>query len=375
MANQIPERIIEIETISKSLYDIFQTNEEGNPIYFDSTIKYEDKDKNILKYRIPPHQRYGSLDWKDDKKCKLVDSIFKGYPIQGLTTSKHTENNVEYLDIEDGATRLTILQDYYNDGFKYCDKLFSELENRYKLRYNNYKINIDIMNGASPEDICYAFDRLNSGKSLSDADRFYAIKDISPFVKKAIELMTKPFWNKEYMKTETYSSNKRKILPELCAIVATLSFGINYTSVSSKRLYEIYFKPLSIDIDTQLENFFIYYNKIIKKSLEIPITVNGKIDWHKTSKILGLILHDFLDTESIPNSLIEKAKMWHYIITLTKTINNFMFGNETIWNGLNRANKHNCLSADFKSRLIRIRELYNIITRNETINKYGIITS
>ena len=247
--------------------------------------------------------------------------------------------------------------------------LFSEIEPRHQQTFNNYKINIDIMNDATPEDICYAFDRLNSGKPLTDSDRYYAMKDTSPLVKKAIELMKKPYWNSTIMKTKDFSTSKRKILPEVCSIVATIAFGNNYTSVSSKRLFDIFYKILPLDIDSKLENFFTLYNTIIIKTSTIPQTIKGNLDWHKTSKILGLILHDYLDTLYLPNY---KEKMWIYIIKLSKTIPDFMFGCESVWNGFTKAQKRNCLACDYTTRLTRLREIYDTNTRNDIIKKYNI---
>jgi len=370
-SEQIPEKCMEIETITKSLYDIFQKDRDDKPLYFDSTISYSDIENNKLKYRIPAHQRYGSLDWKEEKKQKLIDSIFKGYPIQGITTSKHNDNSSEWLEIEDGATRLTILQEYYMNKFRYCGKIFNDLDERHRMRFNNYKLNIDVIKCTSPEDISYSFDRLNSGKPLTDADRYYALKSLSPFVKKAFELIEKPYCNRQYMNTRTFSDKKRKILPEICAIVATIAWGTEYTSVSSKRLYDVYFRELPDDIDARLESFFEHYNKIISNSFSNDYIGNKKIIWSKTSKILGLIMHDFIEPDSISVNI--KRKMWSYIIKLAKTVPNFMFGEETIWNGLNKANQRNCLPEDFKARLTRIREIYNVNTRNSVVRDNNIV--
>jgi len=374
----IPEKIINIETISKSLYEIFVKNKDNKPLYFDSGLDYENNDN--LKYKIPPHQRHGVKDWNLEKKQKLIDSIYKGYPIQGITTSKHIKNidgNIfECQEIEDGATRLTILQEYYNDNFRYCNKYFSEIESRHQQTFNNYKINIDIMNDASPEDITHAFERLNNGKPLNDSDRYYAMKDVSPLVIKSIEITKTSYWNPIIMKTKDFSSKKRKILPELCAIVATIAFGKEYTSVSSKRLFKLYYEKLPQDIDKKLESFFNLYNNIYNKSLEIKQTTNGNIDWHKTSKFLGLIMHDYLDLPDSPNKkdIKDKEDMWIYIIKLIKTVPNFWFGDETVWSGnFTKAQKRNCLAVDFSARLNRLREIYDIRTRANIVKKNNIV--
>ena len=55
------------------------------------------------------------------KRKKLINSILKNYPIHSIICSKHhliSGNSVkEYLDIEDGQTRLSILESYYNNDF------------------------------------------------------------------------------------------------------------------------------------------------------------------------------------------------------------------------------------------------------------------
>ena len=102
----------------KKLGWLFERDHDDNFKRFN----YQDRNVGNLSFRIPEHQRFPN--WNKEKKQKLINSIFKNYPIHSIICSKHhyiIDNKVkEYFDIEDGQTRLSVLQSFYNNDF--CDE-------------------------------------------------------------------------------------------------------------------------------------------------------------------------------------------------------------------------------------------------------------
>ena len=103
-------------TQQKKLGWIFEKSEDDSFKRFNYMERVSDRFKY---FRIPEHQRFPN--WNKNKKKCLIDSVLRNYPIHSIICSKHHEvidNRVkEYLDIEDGQTRLSILQEYYNGGY------------------------------------------------------------------------------------------------------------------------------------------------------------------------------------------------------------------------------------------------------------------
>ena len=143
-----------------------------------------DRVSSDKKYRVPDHQRYPS--WTQPNKERLVDSVMTNYPIGQITLTKHNDPTTgeEYFNIQDGQTRMSALQEFVMDKFPWDGKLYSELSADARAEFNNYTVHIDIFKkersmSQSVFDgiICEIFERLNSGKSLTDNDKYWNRKD------------------------------------------------------------------------------------------------------------------------------------------------------------------------------------------------------
>ena len=364
---EFPEIMMTIQTDTKTLGTLFEKNDDGRALLFDSHL---DRVENLLKYRIPFRQRYGITKWKENEKQKLVDSVFKGFTLEGITVSFQydAERRMQYYDLENGATRMSILQSYAEDGFKYKGKLYSELEERYKNRFDRFMIPITIiekMTDAPEDTIDELFYRLNLGKSLTDADRYWSMQDASPLVKSAFKVMKEPFWDSKMMKTEKFGDKSRSCLPNVCSILATLNFGKKYTSSSSRVLEPILKKGVYYEVvKNKVKAFLKYYKEIIVESENEPTVVSQQMGWHKNSKQMGIILHDYLDDPS-EGALVEKKSLWIDIMKTARRAENFWFGKQTIWNGLSKGAKQNMYEHDIKVRLNRVKEFADITKRAE----------
>jgi hypothetical protein len=136
-------------------------------------------------YRVPEHQRYPS--WPQSNKERLVESVMLNYPIGQITLTKHydlTQDGEEYFNIQDGQTRMGALQEFVLDMFPWDGKLYSELPADERAKFNNYVVQLDIfkkersMSQAEFDGIiCEIFERLNSGKPLTDNDKYWNRKE------------------------------------------------------------------------------------------------------------------------------------------------------------------------------------------------------
>jgi hypothetical protein len=135
--------------------------------------------------RVPDHQRHPS--WPQANKERLVDSVMSNYPIGQITLTKHNDpnqNGDEYFNVQDGQTRMGALQEFVADQFPWNGKLYSELTADERARFNNYVVQLDIFKkertmsqAAFDGIICEIFERLNSGKPLTDNDKYWNRKD------------------------------------------------------------------------------------------------------------------------------------------------------------------------------------------------------
>ena len=160
-----------------------------SPDHFDPT----DRTGSQKLIRVPDHQRYPS--WPQSNKERLVDSVMSNFPVGQITLTKHNDaDGEEYFNVQDGQTRMGALQEFVMDQFPWNGKLYSELSADDRARFNNYVIQVDIFkkdrsmclvefNGV----ICEIFERLNSGKPLSDNDKYWNRKD-TPAMKLLVQL-------------------------------------------------------------------------------------------------------------------------------------------------------------------------------------------
>jgi len=372
--NVIPDIMMTSYTDPKTLGTLFEENDKGESLFFDSDSNRID---NKLNYRIPFRQRYGSSKWKLPEKQLLVDTVFKSFPLQGIVVSTQYDKdiNMQYNDIEDGASRLSVLQSYKKDGFKYKGKMYSELERRHQNRFDQYIVpitNISSLSNAPENIIDDAFYRLNLGRPLTDSDRYWSMQNASPLVSCVIKIMKEPFWDGKMMNTEKFGDKNRSCLPNVCSLIAPLMFGNEYTSTSSKMLEPILREPLDYElVKAEVKSFLNFYSDIIEEAEKEEKLVSNQMGWNKTSKQLGLIIRHYNDDKSA-ESLIEKTRLWIGIMKIARRKPNFWFGEQTIWNGLPNGVCRNMLENDIRQRLNRVKEFADMTKRAELCDREHI---
>ena len=148
------------------------------------------------KYRIPEHQRFNDR-WSSSMHKRLVESVMSDFPIHAMVLSSHYERVgeevMEYFNIQDGQQRLTTLYNFMEGicATTYEGKTFAEFSVDEKAKFRAYAVpcqEISKKAGITQETYANAltdiFERLNSGKPLSDNEKYHARRG-EPLVKYA----------------------------------------------------------------------------------------------------------------------------------------------------------------------------------------------
>jgi len=127
-------------------------------------------DKEIF---VPECQRQWA--WKAttglQKQQKLIDSVMNGFPIPTCILNR---TQLRKFEVYDGRHRIETMYRYANDKFAWNGKLYSELTDAEKDKFNNREIPVTIVKGANEDQLAEVFTRLNKGAPLNDSDHFWA---------------------------------------------------------------------------------------------------------------------------------------------------------------------------------------------------------
>jgi len=258
----IPKPTIYMNTNNITVKDAVRNFHPRDKEYLDAGFDedYIEKCRTKTRFHIPEHQRF--YVWTSTQEIKLVDTILNNYPIPDVIVSDTEERGVQSQ--EDGQQRFTALWRYYHNLFPYIPEqyigctdaphiYYSKLpdnhpENSYVLseidpdalkQLDSYNITIKVIkidesDNQRTSTISEIFERLNSGKPLSDGDKLWNRKD-TPVVKVAIQLgqhpeLTSYFRNTLKIDIKKIISSKKKISKTpLCTITAiVLGLSVNF---------------------------------------------------------------------------------------------------------------------------------------------------
>ncbi len=139
--------------------------------------------------RIPDGQRLWAWSGvRSSKKEKLIDSLIHGYPIPSCICNIVDRNNIRDFEVYDGRHRFETIKRFVNNEFRYQGKLYSELSEEDRERFDNRRIPVTLVEGATQNQLADVFLRLNSGAALRDSDMFWAYRE-TPLVKATKQLI------------------------------------------------------------------------------------------------------------------------------------------------------------------------------------------
>ena len=384
MADPIPSPVFERELGQITIRELFAKGGDGSYLDFDAT---EDRSQTQKKYRIPIHQRFNR--WSSDDKQSLIASIFLNYIIGNISLSRHPNNDMDfYFNIEDGQSRLTVIQEFIEDKFKFNSLLFSELTDYDRNRFMDYKFSTDITtpsrnrgnsNMLLDDHYFVNFDRINKGKSLSDNDKYWCYKS-KKLVEIAINLIEDSKLDYTFMGVSKFGEKdkngkeERKPLEEFVTFISALvnniykkSYDRNCEYLDVKKSNGEYYSQVDIDY---INGFMEFYKSIHDTMLEqMPPRQREKVNVHfnNPGKFLGMIVMDYKDRSTTPDY---KKDMWVNILNINRSSDNFMKEKNTLWNGFTDANRKNQEEENIRMRLNRVKEFYS--NKQETSDNYHI---
>ena len=372
---EIPNKVVKQEVLTPiTLRELYEKDEDGNYTMFDSYLR----SNNTLEYNIPEHQRLPQ--WNKENKEKLIETIFFGYPIGTITLSEHRkeDGNIKY-DIEDGQTRLSVLQNYFDNKFTCCGKKFEDLREIQKNSYLSYKIPRivlrkcdNVTESEHESNIHDIFERLQYGKPLSDADKIWNRNDKS-IVLFAIELIEKYKTAENYFNNNNFSSKKRSTLPEFTGIICACLYFDQFSDKQYLTAYRfqhqfIMNKTITEEDKQKVIKFIDLYLEIITTAYSgqddklKTIIKETNLNFQKCNKFWGVILLDYLQNDHLLN--IEK---WTDIINITRLSSQF---SDTIWNGIKKGDRQNTTKEGINTRLKRLNDFYE--NKDAIASEHGI---
>ena len=382
----VPSKKMERRQDYTTLGEIFEKDQEGTPKKFNAKLRRHDG----LLYRIPEHQRHPS--WKKEAKQRLVDTVFLNYPMSGFVVSEHFRDNIHWFDFEDGQSRMSILQDFYQDGFGFetedgNEVKFSQLPHSVQRRFENYRIYIEVMYQYEDDAQFEVFERLQFGEPLKDKDLYWNRRDYT-YVQKAIQLISTNNWKSVYMNTSKGISDKeRNALPPVVTFIYAI---LQYNNIKQregdigkrKSMWKCFRAqasklndPISESDDKRINLFLEYLNYIIDEVYRIyPREPRERVGiWCNFAKQTGMILLEWLENEHDEEAKINNQNKWIEMMVLERKSSDLMFkkGKKTMWNGLHSTDKQNTNDGAINARLNRLNEFY--LDRDAVAAENGII--
>jgi hypothetical protein len=221
----------------------------------------------------------------------------------------------EFCDIEDGQTRMTTLQEYFLDGFA-CDSdensvgmgcKFSELPFALQQHFLNYQVTREVFHGrqATDEHIAEIFNRLNSGKPLSDNDKFYS-RDKTPIMRAVNGLSARPELREDFNRFigSVGTKKTRTGLSDMVGAVLALETHIKGIKSGGKACittsYELNHRYLGDELTPAVmqtivevfQGYFAMLHRVVDKTAKI------RKNYGKLSGILGLYICYLLENHS-----------------------------------------------------------------------------
>jgi hypothetical protein len=300
---------------------------------FDPT---ESRDAGTKRYRIPPYQRFDS--WSLQTKQKLIDTVLHSVPMPPFFVTSHAEvspggNIQQYYNIQDGQTRLSTLYNFMHNKFAAEDRrFFKDLFEEERARFMSYSLllivsekNEGITDREFEAALADMFERLNSGKPLSDNDKYHARLN-TPVMQLVESLRTSPEFGmllKKYCWSKLGMGTTRPGLKEMAAIIMSVimndsNFITTSYALNGQRMVAT--EVGAADIERVSSFLRLYFDTI---ELAIPNVAKPKpAIFNKLPSILGMMLFDFIEHPGATRDAmwISFIKANHHHKNFTKTL-------------------------------------------------------
>ena len=312
--------------------------------------------------RVPEHQRHPS--WPQENKERLVDSVMLNYPIGQITLTKHNQSDgEEYFNVQDGQTRMGALQEFVMDKFPWDGKLYSELTADERAGFNNYTIQVDIFKKERSMSqayfdliICEIFERLNSGKPLSDNDKYWNRKE-TPVMKYLIQLRGSSEFGphiRKYMWSNLGGGKGRSGLNHFVGLILGLmNQRAACISTSFMQNGKILTETTVVDAEGErrVSEFMRWYFGLLSDVFEYA-SWSVKRKYGKLSGVCGMIAVDWINSVSGARGHYD---MWKKYIELQYSRANF---ERRLFADLPNGHARNVTEIAINSRIAKVVEMY-----------------
>lgn len=312
--------------------------------------------------RVPEHQRHPS--WLQENKERLVDSVMLNYPIGQITLTKHNQSDgEEYFNVQDGQTRMGALQEFVMDKFPWNGKLYSELTADERAGFNNYTIQVDIFKKERSMSqahfdliICEIFERLNSGKPLSDNDKYWNRKE-TPVMKYLIQLRGSSEFGphiRKYMWSNLGGGKGRSGLNHFVGLLlGIMNQRAACISTSFMQNGKILTEMLAVDAESErrVSDFLRWYFGLLSDVFEYA-SWSVKRKYGKLSGVCGMIAVDWINNVSVARGHYE---MWKKYIELQYSRANF---ERRLFADLPNGHARNVTEIAINSRIAKVIEIH-----------------
>jgi len=304
------------DTITRNISEILGTNAEQTRSKFEPNRN--NNTTSIAKLQIPEHQRF--YVWTEPRWLALIDSIMDNYPLPLIVITQHNINSKIVWYIQDGQQRLTTIQKFMLGEFKWKNKTYLELNEDEKCIFLCYKVNIEIIDEPTPEQVAEIFERLNNGKSLTDNDKFWNRRE-SPVVSFILRELKVHNELSEYFKKLTGLNEKSKTRAQLGdvvgAVVAIITNSPECIRTSFDRIGHTLYQDMTPEKKELVISMFKEYFTLIKNALDSAHIVKPYKKYLKLSSMFGIWLcwkldPDYFIAEQNTPQLENSMKNWNW---------------------------------------------------------------
>jgi hypothetical protein len=342
------------EQITKNLRDIIS----------EDAFSPSDRVESTKKYRIPQHQRFAS--WPSAYKVALVDSVFCDYPIGAIIVTTHVDEFGIFYNIQDGQTRLSALQEFATNRFKWDGRLYTDLSDEERCRFGSYTIRVDNVQAApgtsaAEFDLCISdmFERLNTSKPLSDNDKFHN-KQSTP----AMKLLQKILHSDEFAGDirrflwHSVGEGKKRTNLKSCVCVILASALLEPTCLTtsySRNAPTLVAAEIGPREEERVRRFLRCYLGILRAALDgTPV----KPKYGNVSGVGGLVLCHWILSEHGPETWPHgfKEDIWREYVALTETRDGF---EDDVFASISRQDRARTEQRAIRMRLDCVLRSYN----------------
>ena len=228
------------------------------------------------RYDLQPDYQRDKV-WSKDDKQKLLDSILKKWDIPKVYLHVIDKENFEVVD---GQQRLSTVYDFYDNDIELSDEYsedfggltYEDLPDKVKDIFDDYELDLVLIEEASEEELKELFARLQLGKALNSGEKLNAIHGkLRDFTK---DLISHNFFKQTISLKNTRHSHL-SIAGQLCILGIKGIDNLKFKDIRSLLSSNVNFNPNSSQGKkiTQIVNFldtsFIDKKKLFKNKASI----------------------------------------------------------------------------------------------------------